>query len=217
MHLHSEPVIELPNRGTEMRGYHETRLRNGINWFYWIAGLSLFNSVVFHTSTQWSFTIGLALTQFIDGLAAGLGRETGSPGVATAIALGLDVLVAGVFAALGYLGRQRYRWVVVAGMAVYLLDGVLMLVATEWLSAAFHAFALFGLWRGLQALLALRRLDADSAAASFSAPVLMAPAAQSDSALALLTPQRLLAGLLIGLSGCLMLAQLAMMALILLG
>src|SRR2546425_808834 len=37
------------------------------------------------------------------------------------------------------------------GMALYLLDGVIFAVASDWLAAAFHAFVLFRLFSGFRA------------------------------------------------------------------
>ena len=40
---------------------------NGASWFYWIAGLSAINSVVYLSGSDWSFLAGLGLTQLADG------------------------------------------------------------------------------------------------------------------------------------------------------
>lgn len=38
-------------------------IHSGAHWFYWIAVLSLINSLVFHFGWNWSFFMGLAATQ----------------------------------------------------------------------------------------------------------------------------------------------------------
>jgi hypothetical protein len=44
-------------------------------------------------------------------------------------------------------------------MAVYLFDGILMIVFQDWLAAAFHTLALYGLWTGWRAIRQLAALD----------------------------------------------------------
>src|SRR5216117_2936789 len=39
------------------------QLKSGASWFYWIAGLSLINSIVAFTGGQWAFLFGLGITQ----------------------------------------------------------------------------------------------------------------------------------------------------------
>ncbi len=138
----------------------EAKRRNGINWFYWIAGLSLLNTVIFLFGGSLTFVVGLAATQFVDGFMSALAADLGTPTLPLLIAFILDLIIAGVFVAAGYLGRKGYQWVVVAGMGLYLLDALLLVVFQEWLAVAFHAYALWGLWQGLQAIQGLKRLEA---------------------------------------------------------
>ena len=44
------------------------QLKSGANWFYWIAGLSVVNSLIFAFGGHTSFIAGLGLTQLIDGI-----------------------------------------------------------------------------------------------------------------------------------------------------
>ena len=77
---------------------------------------------------------------------------------AIALTRGLDLLVpvlfniavAGVFVAFGYFAAQRQTWAFVAGMSFYALDSVLSLFIQDWLSFAFHGYALFCLFAGLK-------------------------------------------------------------------
>lgn len=125
------------------------RQQSGANWFFWIAALSLINSVIVLMGGRWSFLAGLGVTQIIDGFASALAREFG--GAATAIALLLDLGAAAVVTFFGLLARQRHSWAFIIGMAVYVLDGVLFVLVQDWLPAAFHAYALFYIYRGLVA------------------------------------------------------------------
>jgi hypothetical protein len=44
----------------------EEQFRNGINWFYRIAGLSIINTVLYFIGQEWGFIAGLGMTQVID-------------------------------------------------------------------------------------------------------------------------------------------------------
>ena len=47
-------------------GLLEKNLRNGANWFFWIAALSVVNSVILLLEGDRSFVIGLGVTQVIN-------------------------------------------------------------------------------------------------------------------------------------------------------
>ena len=115
--------------------------KRGANWFYLIAGLSLVNTAVALTGGQWHFVVGLGITEITDAFQAPQARLVG---------YGIDLLVLGFFAMCGYFAGKLKKWAFVMGMAFYLLDGGIMLLAKDWLGLAFHAYALFCIWKGLQ-------------------------------------------------------------------
>jgi hypothetical protein len=125
---------------------------DGANWFYWVAGLSLVNSVIAFVGGGVTFVIGLGITEVVDELAAELAVERPEMSlVAKAGAFGF-ALAAAVFAAgFGWLANKRYIPLFALGMLLYALDGMIYVLAQSWFSAAFHAFALFGMWQGLSA------------------------------------------------------------------
>lgn len=131
------------------------RVRSGADWFFWIAGLSLLNSLAAVAHLGFSFVVGLGATQFVDSL-AGSGRG----GAASAVGFALNLLVAGVVVGFGVCARMGYRWVFLTGMVLYALDGMLFWTAGAWLGLGFHVFVLALLYQGFAALLALERLDA---------------------------------------------------------
>lgn len=135
----------IPQDLPEERLRFENQFKSGANWFFWIAGLSIVNSVVILTGGAWSFIIGLGVTQIIDVI----GYEMGSIG--TAVALGLDMLAAGVFVLFGALARKGYAAAFITGMVLYALDGLIFFAVADWLSVGFHAFALFCIFSGLTA------------------------------------------------------------------
>ena len=128
----------------------ERGIKNGANWFYWIAGLSLVNSVMALSGSATHFVLGLGITQIFDGLAQGMGSGAG-----LAVAVVLDLLAAAALVLFGVFANKRHTWTFVVGMALYALDGLIYLIAQEWLGVGFHAFVLFCLFRGFKACRAL--------------------------------------------------------------
>lgn len=123
----------------------EAQMKSGASWFYWVAGLSLINSIVALTGSEWGFILGLGVTQIID--AIGQAVEGGGK----AIILGLDLLVAGIFVGFGVFAHKRHTWAFIVGMILYALDGLIFLLAQDWLALGFHGFVLFCLFRGVKA------------------------------------------------------------------
>ena len=127
-------------------------MRSGASWFYWIAGLSLINSIMALSGKGWGFILGLGMTQVIDGAASNLG----SNGLVVAIVL--DVLVAGLFVLFGVFANRGHLWSFIVGMIFYAADGLIFLIAQDWLGLGFHAFVLFCLFGGLRAARQLKPL-----------------------------------------------------------
>jgi hypothetical protein len=117
----------------EGRDALERRRQSGARWFYWVAGLTLVNSLVALTGQHWRFIIGLGITQFADALAAHTGQ--GVPVVAL-----VDAALVGGFVLLGRVAAQGRLWAFGAGAAFYALDGLIFLAARDWVGVAFHAF-----------------------------------------------------------------------------
>lgn len=136
-------------------------LRSGANWFYWIAGLSIVNSLVQLFQGEWGFVIGLGITQAFDGFAASF-SEGVEPNIALIIrgfALVMDILVALVFVFFGWMAGKKKGWAFVTGMILYLLDGAIFLLVQDWLSIGFHGFALFCIFGGYSALKRLKEAE----------------------------------------------------------
>jgi len=129
--------------------------KGGANWFYWIAGLSIVNSLIFLFGGNWSFFAGLGITQIIDVIVDQLTRG-GDFSVIRIIAFVFDLVIAGIFFLCGLWANKFQTWAFMTGMILYLLDGLLLLLIGAYLPAAFHAFALFMIFRGF---LAARKLN----------------------------------------------------------
>jgi len=113
-----------------MKSSLEMKVIRGANWFFWVAGLSVINSILSATHATIVFVIGLGVAQF-GGLIA-----------ASAIA---------VFALFGYFARKGMRWAFAIGMLLYALDGSLFVIARDWFAVAFHVLALYFMYQGLAA------------------------------------------------------------------
>ena len=134
----------------------EAQFRNGANWFFWIAGMSLVNSHVGLFGGQWGFVIGLGITQVIDAVLTSGNGDVGSRVIGPL----LTAAVAGVFLACGHFARKGQRPFFIAGIVLYVLDSLIFVVVRDMLSIAFHAFALYCLIKGMRARDQLDRLPA---------------------------------------------------------
>jgi len=144
----------------------DAQFRNGANWFFWIAGMSLVNSLVGLFGGQWGFVIGLGVTQVIDVVLTNGDGEVGSRLIGPL----LTAAVAGVFIACGHFARQGKRSFFIAGIVLYVLDSLIFVVVRDVLAIAFHAFALFCLIRGMRAKDQLDNLPALRREAVHSGP-----------------------------------------------
>ena len=147
--------------------------KSGANWFYWIAGLTIITSVIAFGGGGIRFLISLGSTQIIDGIAAALSAEIG--GAAKVVALALDLIVTGVFVLFGWLANKKFLWAYILGMAAFLLDGLVALLAGDIIGVVAHAVVLFFLFRGFMAgreLLNLEKAMAQQAATPQTEPAL---------------------------------------------
>jgi hypothetical protein len=145
-------------------GTYRQQMQSGARWFYWIAGLSLVNSIAALSNSNWSFLAGLGITQFISGFALGLSEDLG--GAVTVIAMILDVFVAAFFVLLGVFATKGHTWAFILGLVIYALDGLIFLAFQLWFSFAFHIFVVYCLYRGFAANRKLKLLEAEIAEAT---------------------------------------------------
>ena len=140
------PPVAAPMGGamTIDRMHLVSRMKSGGSWFYWIAALSLVNSISAFTGGGWGFIVGLGITHLVTGI-------TNPPA-----ALAINVVIAGVFIALGVFANRAQLWAFIVGMVLYGLDGLLYAKVGAWLAAGFHVFVLFCLFNGFRAARQLR-------------------------------------------------------------
>ena len=122
------------------------RVRTSANWFTWIAALSLVNSAVVVFGGSFHFVVGLGITSVVDEVA----KRAGSAGVV--LDLVINGFVAGLFFLFAHFGKKAQKWAFVAGMTLYALDALLLLMAMDILSVAFHAYALYCIYKGFAVL-----------------------------------------------------------------
>jgi hypothetical protein len=148
----------------------EAKLRSGANWFYWIAGLSVINSLISLAEGDRQFIVGLGITQVVVGIAVAIAQQSPDAALIMKIIAGVFTLVAaGVFAGIGLGSGKRLSWLFVTGMALYGLDALLYLAMAAfgepagWLPFGFHIFVLTRLFSGFQACRALNAAEAEPA------------------------------------------------------
>jgi len=136
------------------------RAKRGANWFYWIAGLSVVNTVIFVAGGNVHFLAGLGITEIADAVIDASIRE-GAPVALKAVSIVFDLIVIMGFVLAGYFANKLSRTAFLVGIIFYAIDAVIVLLLQDFFMAAFHAFAGYSLIRGY---LACRELKAFSQA-----------------------------------------------------
>ena len=134
----------------------ENKVRSGANWFYWIAVLSIINSIILIVGGEWSFVVGLGITQAVSGFAYVIIEETPDlRGIVLTVAVLANLAIVASCAAFGFRARTRNPRVLVFGMTLYGLDGLLCLAFSDYLGFGFHLLVLWFMFGGVRALQAL--------------------------------------------------------------
>ena len=142
------------------------QLKRGASWFYWIAGLSLINSLIFVFGGSVSFIAGLAYTQIIDAI-IDVSISQGASTSLHAVAIVLDLILVAIFALFGYYANKAINAVFIIGIIIYVIDGLLWLFLGSYFAAAFHAYALFMIIRGFMASMEINKLKAETRVGTF--------------------------------------------------
>lgn len=140
------------------------------SWFFWIAAMTVINSLMIHSGSETSFMIGLTISMVMDAATAAAGST------AKIIAASFDAVCVAGLVFLGSKARRGLRWAFVVGIVLYGLDTLLSLVAPNVISIALHGWALFSMGLGLRAAGKLRVAEA----AASVPPVLEAPVAAAE-------------------------------------
>jgi hypothetical protein len=140
----------------------EQGLKSSASWFLVIAGLSILNSILSMSGATIRFIFGLGLTEIVDALA----HRAGSAGYVLDFII--NGIVAGVLVLIWNFARKGQGWAWYCGMILYAIDGLLLLLLKDYLSVAFHAWALYRMSPGLKLLPVLRQLDETASTGSIS-------------------------------------------------
>jgi hypothetical protein len=138
----------------------------GANWFFWIAGLSVANTVLYLLGQSVFMVMGLASAAIASGFFQGIGNGLGGGrGSVLGVVSGLlgALLISSIFVGLGWAARKRMAWAFIVGMVLYALDALIWLAFRDYMSVLFHGLALVLIFQGFQAL--VRRKAAPSAVA----------------------------------------------------
>ncbi|MBI9051804.1 MAG: hypothetical protein JEZ00_20465 [Anaerolineaceae bacterium] len=134
---------------------------DGARWFYWIAGLSIVNSIISLFNGDMVFMFGLGISQLIDAIAfygaEEVGSETGL--IIKIVGFIVSLVIAGICFLIGYFGSIGKKWVLLAGIVLYGIDLLFCLIAGAYLDVLFHLFVLFFLIRGVSAINNLQKLN----------------------------------------------------------
>ncbi len=135
----------------------EPEIKNGASWFWWIAALSLINTVLMHSGSDTSLAIGLGFTLLADVIFKDH----------LVFALVIDALALITIAGLGWFAHKGHFWAFVLGILLYGLDALIYVFGQDWIAIGIHCFALFYMIRGAARL----RTALKAAAAPAPAPV----------------------------------------------
>src|SRR6266436_2480452 len=133
--------------------------RTGSRWFYWIAGLSLVNTLLYYGGAPIRLALGLGFTQLVDVIVGGIFPQL------FYLSLAIDIVIAAAFVGFGYLSGHGGISAFVVGLVVYVVDGLLYLglmilgrTPSGIIVIIWHGVAIYFLWKGLQASRELKAL-----------------------------------------------------------
>ncbi|MDP4145261.1 MAG: hypothetical protein Q8936_12395 [Bacillota bacterium] len=154
LHKYGINVLNKEKESTEDKIRNEImvsrRVKSGANWFYWIAGLSIINTVISLSDGNLNFVIGLGITQIIDGIADGFSASFGTIAIVGGIIINL--FIAGVFILFGVNANKAKKWSFVIGMVLYGIDGLIFVFIRDYFSIGFHLLALYSMFMGYKAI-----------------------------------------------------------------
>jgi len=141
-----DPASDTPT----LRQQTREKARAGAYWFYWIAAVTLVNSVINVFGSDWNLIFGLGIGQVFDALGQGLAADGGGPAFVV-LGLFMSVGALSIYVLWGWLAARGKTLGFVAGMVCYGLDAGFFVAAGDWIGASFHGIALVVIGRGLKA------------------------------------------------------------------
>lgn len=150
-------VSQTVDAGAEPLGLAK-EIKHGASWFYWIAGLTVLNSVLVLVGAGIYFVVGLGVADFIRGLTMGLLMDPDPlAGPSFVLAAILEGIFALAFVAAGRAASRGFGPAFLLGGLPYALDAVFCLLNGQIMSLAFHALALLYITKGYLACRSLKQ------------------------------------------------------------
>jgi hypothetical protein len=122
------------------------KLNNGSQWFLWIFGLSIVNTLILFFGGQVSFIFGLGITQIFEGFYIGLFGKLNIIGVF------ISIFVSSIFLIIWYYSKGLSKVAFIIGMIIYGIDAIILLFFQEYLCFGVHIYALFMILKGYQSI-----------------------------------------------------------------
>jgi len=117
-------------------------VQSSARWFWWIAGLSLVNTVLTLSGTHTQLVVGLGMTLLSDVTFGG-----SSP-----VGFGIDALALAFFFAMGRQAQRGQLWAFYLGTLVYALDALIYVRFQDWMPVALHGLVIYFIVRGVLVL-----------------------------------------------------------------
>lgn len=122
-----------------------TSVLHGADWFFWIAILSVLNSLIVYFYRTPNTPVALGITQWLDGTSGGITELMTAPELVT------NILIAAVLCVFAVLARRGSDLAFVVGIFLYVLDAFLVIGQRDFFAFGVHLIALFFLAKGLLA------------------------------------------------------------------
>jgi hypothetical protein len=137
---------------------------SGAGWFFWIAALTLVNSLLIVFGSEMTFGLGLGFTLLVDAVSTDIAQKTPSMAAgARVFEIFFDIAAIGLTLLWGFLGRKGQNWAMLTGLILLALDTLLLIAATGGsgiVGILIHGWAIFSIFAGWKAGKELARLEA---------------------------------------------------------
>ena len=127
------------------RHVNRSSVLHAADWFFWLAILSIINSLVVFYYQIPNTPIALGITQWIDGTSAAFNGAMSTSELLT------NILIACVLAAFGLMARRGSDIAFVVGIFLYVIDTMLIIGLRDFFGFGVHLVALFFIVKGLLA------------------------------------------------------------------
>lgn len=152
----TDETEEIKNLAAELdatRTQMQNAINQGANWFFIIAVFSVVNTFLSMGEKGWFFVVDLGVTMIINQIHKELELTS------TSLIIILNLLFSAIFAMFGIFARKKHLWGFIAGMILYALDALLLLVLKDFLGFVFHLLVLFFIFKGVRALSVFEKIE----------------------------------------------------------